>query len=390
MKLIKGVTHKIFEKLGYKITRRRPIIIKNVFQKKNRKKVLISYITSPFVTGVEYYHSNSLECYTSAKIFDKLGYQVDVTNYDETEIIPEELLRYDIIYGFGEPMEQSFYLSKSKKIKRIVYSTGCNTIYSNLVSSLRLREFQQKHNVLLANSSRIAPSSWRLQTILGDAIVVLGNSFVVDTFSQEEMYIPIYNLNAFYFNKNNIDLDKKDFSASQKHFIWFGSTGAIHKGLDLLIDLFQNHPENHLHICGIKEQDFIFHYQEIIDKAKNITSYGFVNIESALFRKLMFSCGAMIYPSVSEGGAVAVLNVLGNGGLIPIISKSCGLDLEKYGLIFSDIDIHTIQQSIKCYLDFSSMELQQMAWAIKKHLSQEYSYRKYYKNLSRIIGDILS
>ena len=104
----------------------------------------------------------------------------------------------------------------------------------------------------------------------------------------------------------------------------------------------------------------------------------------------MLRCGAIVYPSVSEGGAVSVLNVLGNGGLIPIISKSCGLDLEKYGLIFSKIDIETIQRAINSYLNFSEVELQQMAFAVKEHLSREYSYRKYYRRLSYIIRDVLN
>jgi len=390
MKTIKKSISNIIEKLGYKIIKRRYVLIENVFKTKNRKKVLISYIVNPFVFGISYQHSNELECYTAARIFNKLGYQVDIVNYDETELIPEDLLKYDVIYGFGEPMEQSFYLNTTKKIQRIIYSTGCNTIYSNMVSSLRLRDFYQKHKILLAHSTRIAPCSWRLQTIFSDAIVVLGNSFVSDTFFQELTYVPIYNLNAFYFKKNSIDLNKKKFSESQKNFIWFGSTGAIHKGLDLLIDLFQDYPDIHLHICGIKEKSFISYYQNIIEKSKNITNHDFVNIESPLFTTLMLRCGAIVYPSVSEGGAVSVLNVLGNGGLIPIISKSCGLDLEKYGLIFSKIDIETIQRAINSYLNFSEVELQQMAFAVKEHLSREYSYRKYYRRLSYIIRDVLN
>ena len=103
MKTIKTSISNIIEKFGYKIIKRRYVLIENVFKTKNRKKVLISYIVNPFVFGISYKHSNELECYTAAKIFNKLGYQVDIVNYDETELIPEDLLKYDIIYGFGEP-----------------------------------------------------------------------------------------------------------------------------------------------------------------------------------------------------------------------------------------------------------------------------------------------
>ena len=46
---------------------------------------------------------------------------------------------------------------------------------------------------------------------------------------------------------------------SRKHFLFLGGTrGAVHKGLDLLIDAFQQEPDLHLYICGKHhlEQDF--------------------------------------------------------------------------------------------------------------------------------------
>lgn len=34
-------------------------------------------------------------------------------------------------------------------------------------------------------------------------------------------------------------------------FLWFGSAGAIHKGLDILLDTFKNVPKGELYIAGL-------------------------------------------------------------------------------------------------------------------------------------------
>ncbi len=40
--------------------------------------------------------------------------------------------------------------------------------------------------------------------------------------------------------------------------MWFGSGGMIHKGLDLVLEVFARMQEYHLHICGPvhHEEDF--------------------------------------------------------------------------------------------------------------------------------------
>lgn len=372
------------------INNRKRTIIKNVFKRNEGKKVLISYITSPFEQGVQYTHSNFLECFTSARIFDEIGYQVDVTNYNETRIDTKKIQSYDVIYGFGEPLERSFYISdKSKTIKRIVYLTGCNPIYSNYVSAVRGKEFQEKYDVLLPESLRVVPWSWRLQTMFSDALIVLGNSFVLDTYSQERTFVSSYNLNAFYFDILKVNTHKKDFKKAQKNFLWFGSSGAIHKGLDKVIEFFENNQEINLHICGLQEKEFLLFFQSRLRKCKNIINHGFINIHSEKFEDIMYICGAVIFPSASEGGAVSILNVLYNGGLFPIISRSCGLDLDRYGFVFSEINNSNIEDGINFFLDLKEEQLHQKSIEIIEHLRKEYSYEKYQKSIKDIISKII-
>jgi hypothetical protein len=118
-------------------------------------------------------------------------------------------------------------------------------------------------------------------------VIVLGNDFVLKTYTdydteKSERY---KNLNAFYYDINNTDLNKKNFKEAKKHFLWFGSTGSLHKGLDILIEIFSNRNDIILHICGMNknENNFIKFYEQNFNKCKNIINHGFVKIKSKNF-----------------------------------------------------------------------------------------------------------
>ncbi|MFN3445115.1 MAG: hypothetical protein ACK44D_05185, partial [Bacteroidia bacterium] len=108
---------------------------KNVFNTNFNNRALVSYLSAPFAGGPQNKHTNHLECLFAAKALNNLGYNVDVIDFDYHKKISYE--NYQMIYGFGDQFEQSFYDTNFKG-KRVLYSPGCNTVYSNLVSCIRL------------------------------------------------------------------------------------------------------------------------------------------------------------------------------------------------------------------------------------------------------------
>lgn len=316
---IKKIFKKILLIFGLKVTnnfRIVKILRKNVFNAEHRKRrVLISYITSPFINKNDFSHTNLLECYTAAEIFNELGFCVDVIDYNSNKKI--NYSKYDVVYGMGMVLEKSFYFNK-KKIKKIFYATGCNPIFSNVETLLRVRDFYNSHGVMLLESSRLIEQGCYLQTFLSDGVIVLGDEFVLNTYQNYDKngIERFRNLAAFFYDINDIDISAKNFSEANKHFLWFGSSGAIHKGLDILIDIFFKRQDIYLHICGLSENEkgFLNYYNKVFLQSKNIINHGFVNIKSEEFNNLMNKCAFVISPSVSEGGSPAILNVVANGG----------------------------------------------------------------------------
>ena len=110
-------------------------------------------------------------------------------------------------------------------------------------------------------------------------------------------------------------------------FLFLASRGQVHKGLDLLLELFALEPDLELVVCSQfhKERDFVRAYRRELFATPNIHPVGFVDVRSPAFAALQAECGAMILPSCSEGQSGTVTAAL-SYGLPPIVSRECGFD----------------------------------------------------------------
>ena len=363
--------------------------IKNVFNTNFKKRVLISYILEPFQIGIKYSHTNYMECYTAALIFSELAFDVDVINFLDKRNI--DYNGYDIVYGFGYPLENAFYSDCAEMIKKIFYGTGSCNFHSNKETCLKVLRFQKEKGKIIPQSGRFTNTFWTLQMLMPDFSISLGNQFVANTYLEINPDLNIRTLPAFYYDCYDINLLQKDFKKSKKHFLWFGSLGLLHKGLDILIDIFCEKNDIFLHICGASknESKFFDYYQPIIDKSDNIIEHGFLDVRSSDFKEVMNLCAFVLFPSVSEGGCAAVINVMANGGLIPIISTSAGLDVDEYGYIFRNIDKNMILNIIDNVTKLSEEELYAKSLKIKSHVRDVYSYQNYKQNLKEILRKYL-
>ncbi|WP_313348902.1 glycosyltransferase [Empedobacter sp.] len=365
--------------------------LKNIFSTSYEKNVLLVYITSAFSNKVRFSHSNLWECKLAGEIFNELGYNVDVINYNTKKNI--DISKYDIIYGLGETLEKLF-IQKSENQLFINYATGCNPIWSNIQTIKKVRYFSEQSGIILPESSRLIHHTQHLQILLSDHVIVLGDDFVKNTYllfdDKKERYS---NLNAFYFHSHDVKAGSKVLDLARKNFLWFGSAGALHKGLDLCLDFFSKNLDLHLHICGLNmdsEKRFVEYYKKELLSLPNIHYHGFVGIDTQEFSKILENCGYVIFPSVSEGGAVALLNVIGNGGLLPIYSKSTGVPFDKLGFEFNEINISNISKSINKALEISNDEYLRRANGLQSVVIEEFSIDIYKTNLKKIISNIIN
>ena len=138
----------------------------------------------------------------------------------------------------------------------------------------------------------------------------------------------------------------KDFEACRRHFLWLGSHGFVHKGLDLVLEAFAAMPEYHLTVCGptkgevekefekvlYVEKDFEKTFYKELYQTSNIRTVGWVDVASPEFMQIANDCIGLINPSCSEGEGGAVVGCM-HAGLIPIVSYESGVDIDAFGFL---------------------------------------------------------
>jgi hypothetical protein len=362
--------------------------IKNYFKTNFKENVLISYITYPFKNGVNLGHTNTAEALEIAKVFHELGYKVDIVNYEYEGNLNYD--KYSVVFGFGEPLEKSFYYRKHK-ILSIYYGTGMHVIHQNHATLKRIEEVYKKKGKWLLESGRIVDKAWSAQTSLVDSIITLGNDEVVNSYKQY-FSREIYNIPVSYykiFDSEQI-LKNKSFIDAKNHFLWFGSSGLIHKGLDLLLEVFKEMSDFQLHICGSidNEPKFKNCYYEELYNTKNIHTYGYKNIQSKSFKDIISKCAFIIFPSCSEGEPSSVINVMVYG-LIPIVTNTAGIRIKDFGIEIKELTSESIKESMIKAVNLSEDEIEKRSLKCSKDTINNHSIEKYSHELKKVLIEIL-
>ena len=367
-------------------------LVKDVFGRGRGRRVLMCHLPEAF-TGKELpkHHSKLTECHVVARCFARLGYRVDGSSRTKRGI---DYSPYEVVFGInGNAFMGSFGSDGKPEPLRIFYSVGAETCFNYRHTSIRNLDFHRRHGRWMLGSNRYMPGDPRnyYEAHFSDAVICLGNEYVYRQFLAEESCGGGYNrLPAFYFKVAD-PAKEKDFSLCRRNILWFGSSGMLHKGLDIAIDFVVAHPEFTLHICGGSRQESAFweYYMPIIKANGNIVMHGFVDIESQEFAHILSQCGVLLNPSVSEGGAVAVLNVLGNGALLPVCSRATGIDIDGYGTVVDEMTYDAFEQALLDVDKLPLKEFEQRAWEAYKDISVNYTVEKYEENMYNLLKGII-
>lgn len=355
--------------------------------KHNKGDVLLSYITQPFNLEEDdplfYSHTNQWECKQIANAWVNHGYNVDIIDWDNATFLPKK--DYSVFIDIHSNMERIAPLL-GKNCKKILHITGAHWRFQNNAEKKRLSALKERKGIILQPRRQVPPSRG---IEYADCATILGNKFTQGTFnySKKPLYpIPLSTTVQLPFFEN------KEFNKIRKNFLWFGSSGMVHKGLDLVLDAFSELPEYHLTVCGPvnQESDFEKTYNKELYNTQNIQTFGLIDVRSNQFLNIIKENVALIFPSCSEGQSGSVITCL-HAGLIPIISYESGVDIDDFGIFLKKCSIDEIKDSIKICSAFSGNELKTMsnnAWqyAREKHTRDNFS-RCYNQFVSKIVTD---
>lgn len=367
--------------------RKKTTFKQNVFNSTFQQRVLLSYIYSSYeYNNIEYkQHTNYYTSYVIGNVLHKLGYSVDVINW--TNKFNGDYNNYVAVVGLGESVEDAL-LNKNSLTKVIFFATGCNPFYSNKVTVNRVIDFYNKHGKYLMESSRFIYKDWPLQHQAADWIILHGDNFAKSTYRENN----VLNIHAPVFIKEqNKNILVNEWSIKRQNYLWFGSTGAIHKGLDLVLDAFHNLKDVNLHICGNieSEERFFEHYKTSLNNNANINYYGYVDINTELFDDIINKCAFVIFPSASEGNSPSVITCMANGGLIPIVTKSADVNISNFGIEIKELNIKSVEDAIKASQQLSISELIKQSKEIQNLTQKIHTFDYFEKDISKKLEGIL-
>jgi glycosyltransferase involved in cell wall biosynthesis len=352
----------------------------------SKGNVLLSYGTTIYKRmqegkGFIDWHSTSWQNYQISKAFLERGYDVDVIDYHNPNFVSKR--DYAVFIDVMTNMERL-----SKKINpdciKVYFPAFSHWIFNNAAEYDRLAKIRDRRSVALTPRVLLQPND---SLEMSDLVLQRGNSYTRESFAfadKPEMLIS---------SSSTVTMDwpsQKNFGDARKSFIWLGSRGAAHKGLDLVLEAFKGLAEYKLIICGnvTKEKDFCEAYFEELFNTDNIEIKGWVNTSSIEFHEIANTCVALVFPSCAELSSGSVIACM-HAGLIPIISASVGVDTGDFGYVLKESSIEEIKSMVCAVAESSDRALRERSHVTWEFARKKYTKESYLSTLERAIDSIL-
>ena len=322
-----------------------------------RGRVLLSYILDPFLVDdpsqISHAHTHDWECWQMAATFAARGFDVDIVQFDDTNFVPKE--NYQILVSARTDLERLARHLPDDCLK-IAHLDTAHFLTNNAGALDRLVTARDRHGCALRNS-RMVEENWAIEA--ADMGCVLGNEFTAQSYryaGKPIHRIRISSPEVYDWPEN------KDFGRVRRSFLWFGSGGLVHKGLDRVLAVFSELPDYHLTVCGPIAEEFRFNkaFQKELYETPNIKTVGWVDVASKDFTDIAAQHVGTVYVSASEGGGGSTLTCM-HAGLIPIVTEATSVDIGDFGLLCPNAELETVRATVKEVAAMDENELRRRA-----------------------------
>jgi len=350
-----------------------------------RGRCLMAYILQPFLDDAartRTSHTHFLESVLMAQVWTELGFEVDVIDYRNAAFQPQG--RYDHFVSARKHLAE-VGARLNEDCTRIAHLDTAHFATNNAAAYGRHIAFQAGHGVAVPESLRIIEHNLGIDA--ADCGVLLGNG--TTQASYEYAGKPLYQISV----PAAVDYEltsSRDIESSRTRFLWLGSSGLLHKGVDLVIEAFAGLPDLEVTICGPVEQEprLLRCYQGTLERCDNIHVHGWVDVGSAEFQHLLDRCVGVVYPSCGEGQAGSVVTCV-RAGLIPIVSAQTGLDVGDWGVTIDGLDADSVGRAVSQVAAMPGEELQRRVGRAHRAGIDDHSAQAYLARYRDVISDIL-
>ncbi len=346
MEAVKGAVRRLLAACGYEVrsTRARPVALE-------RPWALLSFHL-PWVLAADddhlarKGHAILWEDRELARSLWRSGFNVRAVHWSDTAFRPERT--YSAVVDLGGNLAR-LGPELPEGCAKLLYCIFSDPHHNNAAERERVRALEARRGVTCKPRRQIArPDEFRRSLELCDAALVNGNEHTLATFPAEFRHKMRLTTTPGSF----IGANRKPLGAlvpEQREFLWYFGRGAIHKGLDLVLEVFARHPELVLNVVGgdlAREEDFAKAYRRELTSCKNIRVHGRLLPHSRAFAEVASRCFAFVAPSCAEAASPAVVTCL-KVGMYPILSRACGITLPRgAGRYLDTCSIDEIEEAV--------------------------------------------
>jgi glycosyltransferase involved in cell wall biosynthesis len=333
-------------------------------------------------------HSNLWVSREFGRCLAELGMSVVGIDWDDREYRPDRpfCAMVDIAYNLAR-LEHDLPSEAAK----ILYCTGSDPHYQNAAETERVRALNSRRTTECSPRRLVADPELATRSLDAcDLAILLGNDHTLATYPQRvrskmhQVPAPGSEVGA---NRKQADT----MVPSEREFLWFFGGGAVHKGLDLTLEVFSKRPDFVLNVIGDapSEPDFARAYEMELNRCDNIRVHGFLRPDSVAFGDVSKRCMAFLGPSCSEGTSSAVVTCL-KVGMYPIITRDCGVTLPAgEGTYLEECSIDEIEHAVTKVWHMPSSQLLKSISALQKHALETYSRERFSESLRELLARAL-
>lgn len=380
---------RLYNKLGKILNipnyKQRPIYNINLDITKIQKRVAFVYSNSDFYEPYypkEVSHSNCLSVYSKLKYFIDHDYVIDL--YECNQSAPVEIANkeYDVVFGFGKLYSE--ICKRNPFSIKILYITENAPWVVEEKFKERLIYYKERHGT--PKNAIIRQGYYTREMFELSDVGIAGNGGY-NIRGMLSVLPKIYSINIPAIFNDDFKLNKYNrHNLTKKNFVWFGSSGAIHKGLDILIDVFRNLPDFNLDIYGAVPSEMID-----FNLPKNVVNRGFINVKSEDFINQVVNKNSFVVSlSCSEAMQSSISTCMAHG-LIPIITRETGFDDVPGAILCKDFHIENVYKVITQSSELSDMELKWLESHIfeyaRKKFSIQYVNNQFYSIMDKIFNN---
>ncbi|MBL7855237.1 MAG: glycosyltransferase [Cyclobacteriaceae bacterium] len=321
-------------------------------------------------------HAMYWEAAEMVRVLNQEGYVVDFV--DRFRKQPKiEWGKYQLVIDEGNNLIEAPSVPDQK---RVFYCTGLHWEFHNQSQLDRVRSFFDRTNVLVPVHRWLSPM---FNDHLADYIFYWANPTWMKMFHPRPERHEI-TTSVVYVPEELV------LTEGNRSLVWMGSSGAVHKGLDLVVEAVSQLPNVKLHIFGYIESEVqFFEWLRIkMNRYPNIIFEGPADVKSARFRHLASTSIAHVYPSCSEGGPGSVAQT-SQFGLIPIVTATANARTGKAGYEITASNpsqiIVQLKESIENLVGLSEGEIISMRERVMDLARQEHSRAAYSRHFTRFI-----